>query len=191
MSERTIESSPTKSPPPDERYRTSLSLFHEGLVQIPKDVSPPNKDNPTKGAASGMIVIHEWADFQCPFCGRVEATIKQILDKYGDKVTFVWHNMPLPFHENAGPAAEASIEVFQQKGSTAFWAFHDALYSDQGHIDDPHLWARCEALGLDVERFQRDRRDPDLQSRVREDVRDALRAGATATPTLFGLDPVP
>ena len=67
----------------------------------------------------------------------------------------------------------------------AFWAFHDALYADQGHIDDPHLWARCAALGLDVDRFQADRRDPAIAERVRRDVREALRAGATATPTLF------
>ena len=49
----------------------------------------------------------------------------------------------------------------------AFWAFHDALYADQGRIDDPHLWAHCETLGLDLERFQADRRDPAIAERVR------------------------
>jgi protein-disulfide isomerase len=67
----------------------------------------------------------------------------------------------------------------------AFWALHDALYADQGRLDDPHLWAHCETLGLDLERFQADRRDPAIAERVRRDVRDALRAGATTTPTLF------
>ena len=60
-------------------------------------------------------------------------------------------------------------------------------HADQGHIDDPHLWARCATLGLDVDRFQRDRRDPEIAAKVREHVREALRAGATATPTLYRL----
>ena len=85
-------------------------------------------------------------------------------------------------HERAVALALAA-EAAARQG--AFWAFHDALYADQGHIDDPHLWARCAALGLDVDRFQRDRRDPAIAERVRRDVRDALRAGATTTPTLF------
>ena len=85
-------------------------------------------------------------------------------------------------HERAVALAQAA-EAAARQG--AFWAFHDALYADQGRLDDPHLWARCEALGLDLERFQADRRDPAIAERVRRDVRDALRAGATTTPTLF------
>jgi protein-disulfide isomerase len=85
-------------------------------------------------------------------------------------------------HARAVPLALAAEAAARQD---AFWAFHDALYADQGHLDDPHLWARCETLGLDVERFQRDRRDPEIALKVREHVREALRAGATATPTLY------
>ena len=85
-------------------------------------------------------------------------------------------------HERAVALAQAA-EAAARQG--AFWALHDALYADQGRLDDPHLWAHCGALGLDVERFQSDRRDPAIAERVRRDVRDALRAGATTTPTLF------
>jgi protein-disulfide isomerase len=67
-----------------------------------------------------------------------------------------------------------------------FWEFHDSLYEDQGRIDDPHLWARIQALGLDLQRFEADRRDPAIAERVRRDVREALRAGATTTPAIFG-----
>jgi predicted DsbA family dithiol-disulfide isomerase len=62
---------------------------------------------------------------------------------------------------------------------------HDSLLEDQGHLDDPHLWGRARSLGLDLERFEADRRDAAIAERVRRDVRDALRAGATTTPTLF------
>jgi protein-disulfide isomerase len=66
-----------------------------------------------------------------------------------------------------------------------FWEMSDALYADQGRLDDPHLWAHCEALGLDLDRFERDRRGDEVAERVRRDVHDALRGGATGTPTVW------
>jgi protein-disulfide isomerase len=75
----------------------------------------------------------------------------------------------------------------------AFWPFHDSLYTDQGHIDDPHLWERCATLGLDVTRFDADRRSEAVAARVTRDVREGLRAGVTATPALLrpSVDSVP
>jgi protein-disulfide isomerase len=66
----------------------------------------------------------------------------------------------------------------------AFWPFHDALYADQGRLDDPHLWERAETLGLDVARFDADRRSEAVAQRVARDVRDAMRAGIVTTPTV-------
>jgi protein-disulfide isomerase len=66
-----------------------------------------------------------------------------------------------------------------------FWPFHDALFADQGRIDDPHLWERCEALGLDLDRFEADRRSERVAERVRRDVREGMRAGVTGTPALL------
>jgi 2-hydroxychromene-2-carboxylate isomerase len=62
---------------------------------------------------------------------------------------------------------------------------HDALFGDQGRLEDPHLWARAEALGLDVARFDADRRDPALEAAVRAQFRAGVRAGVATTPTLF------
>jgi protein-disulfide isomerase len=67
----------------------------------------------------------------------------------------------------------------------AFWPFHDALFADQGRLDDPHLWDRCERLGLDLARFESDRRSEAVAERVRRDVREGMRAGVTATPALL------
>jgi protein-disulfide isomerase len=67
----------------------------------------------------------------------------------------------------------------------AFWEMHDSLFGDQGHLDDPHLWARAEALGLDLDRFEVDRRSDAVAARVERDFRDGLRAGVASTPTLF------
>jgi protein-disulfide isomerase len=139
-------------------------------------VPPLRDDDHVRGPADSPLVLF-YGDFACPRCA-VEA---QRLRAESARVAFR-HLALKAKHERAVPLALAS-EAAARQG--AFWAFHDMLYEDQGRIDDPHLWARCEALGLDLDRFQADRRDPAIAERVRRDVRDALRAGATTTPTLF------
>jgi protein-disulfide isomerase len=142
-------------------------------------VPPLRPDDHVRGPETAPLTIF-YGDFACPRC----AVAAQ--DLAGDKnVRVAFRHLALRAkHERAVPLALA-VEAAARQG--AFWAFHDALYADQGHIDDPHLWARCEQLGLDVDRFQRDRRDPEIAAKVREHVREALRAGATATPTLYSL----
>ena len=66
-----------------------------------------------------------------------------------------------------------------------FWEMHESLFADQAHLDDPHLWARAEVLGLDLERFDADRRGDSVLSRVQRDFRGGVRAGVVLTPTLF------
>jgi protein-disulfide isomerase len=141
-------------------------------------VPPLRGDDHVRGPDGAAVVVF-YGDFACPRCA-VEA-----LRLRGEDVRVVFRHFALKAkHERAVPLALAAEAA---AGQGAFWAFHDALYEDQGRLDDPHLWARCEALGLDVDRFQADRRDPAIAERVRRDVRDALRAGATTTPTLFTL----
>jgi protein-disulfide isomerase len=139
-------------------------------------VPPLRDDDHVRGPQDAPLVFF-YGDFACPRCA-VEA--KRLHDA---AAPVVFRHFALKAkHERAVPLALAA-EAAARQG--AFWSFHDALYSDQGRIDDPHLWARCRALGLDVEAFERDRRDPAVAERVRRDVRDALRAGATTTPALF------
>jgi protein-disulfide isomerase len=140
-------------------------------------VPPLRDDDHVRGGADAGALVIFYGDFACPRCA-VEALR---LHAEGARVAFR-HFALKAKHERAVALAQAA-EAAARQG--AFWAFHDALYADQGRVDDPHLWAHCEALGLDLERFQADRRDPAIAERVRRDVRDALRAGATTTPTLF------
>jgi len=62
---------------------------------------------------------------------------------------------------------------------------HDSLFADRGRLEDPHLWARAQALGLDLDRFDVDRRSDAVKERVRRDFTGGLRAGVATTPTLF------
>jgi protein-disulfide isomerase len=66
-----------------------------------------------------------------------------------------------------------------------FWEMHDSLLEDQGHLDDPHLWDRARVLGLDLDRFEEDRRLPEIAERIDADFRSGIRAGVTTTPTQF------
>jgi protein-disulfide isomerase len=139
-------------------------------------VPPLRHDDHVRGPHDAPLVVF-YGDFACPRCA-VEA---MRLRDANARVLFR-HFALKAKHERAVPLALAAEAAARQD---AFWSFHDALYEDQGRIDDPHLWDRCRALGLDVEEFERDRRDPAIAERVRRDVRDALRAGATTTPALF------
>jgi protein-disulfide isomerase len=85
-------------------------------------------------------------------------------------------------HRRARVLAHAA-EAAARQGR--FWGFHDSIFEDHGHLDDPHLWARCERLGLDLERFEADRRSEEVAARVDRDFRSGIRAGVTTTPTLF------
>jgi protein-disulfide isomerase len=97
--------------------------------------------------------VHEWADFQCPFCGKVEPTMARVMKDYGTRIKVVWHDLPLSMHPDAPLAAQAGREAFQQKGSAGFWAMHDLIFADQTRIkrDDLDLYAR--SLRLDMQHW--------------------------------------
>ena len=81
-----------------------------------------------KGPETAPITIVEFSDFQCPFCARVEPTLKQIQDTYKDNVRIVWKHLPLSIHKEAAGAALAA-EAAAKQGK--FWEFHDVLFANQ------------------------------------------------------------
>jgi protein-disulfide isomerase len=131
-------------------------------------------DDHVRGAGE-LVVLY--ADFSCPRC----AVAAQELAAPGRRVIF--RHFALKARHPRAVALAHAAEAAACQG--AFWPFHDALFADQGHIDDPHLWDRCAALGLDVGRFDADRRSPEVAERVQRDVREGLRAGVTTTPALL------
>ncbi len=124
----------------------------------------------------GAPTVIAYADFTCPRCAVAAQRLHD-----ADVRTCFRHFALKSRHRRAVPAAIAA-EAAARQG--AFWDFHDALYADQGRLDDPHLWALCERLGLDLERFEADRRDPEVLARIEREVGEAMRAGAATTPAL-------
>ena len=121
-----------------------------------------------------MIV---YADFECPFCAALELRLREL------PLRVAFRHFPVrSSHPRAWPAARAA-EAAGLQGR--FWEMHDALFADQGRLEDPHLWERAERLGIDVARFDADRRSDAVVARVRDDFRGGLKAGVATTPTLF------
>lgn len=147
-----------------------------------RDVPAPGKQNPFKGAANAKVVIQEFSDFQCPFCGRVNPTIAQILKTYPNDVKVVWRNMPLPFHKDAPLAAEAAQEAFAQGGNKAFFAFHDKLFTNQKAIKRPELEKYATELGLDLAKFKAALDSHKHKAHIDADVAIAKKAGVSGTP---------
>jgi protein-disulfide isomerase len=126
-------------------------------------------------ASSELVVMY--ADFSCPRCAVAAIRLKD------DDTPVVFRHFALKArHPRAVPLALAA-EAAGLQGQ--FWPFHDSLFADQGRIDDPHLWDRCERLGLDVGRFEADRRSEAVAQRVAKDLRDGMRAGVANTPALL------
>jgi protein-disulfide isomerase len=132
-------------------------------------------------AGAPLVVIY--ADFTCPRCALAWERLA------GTPLRLEFRHLALRAkHARVGALARAAEAAAAQD---AFWAFADALYADQGHTDDPHLWQWCAAAGIDVERFERDRRSDRAAERVARDTAEGIHAGVTATPTLFDPDGVP
>jgi protein-disulfide isomerase len=135
---------------------------------------PPGPGDHLRGQGRLVIV---YADYECPYCAAADARLRELA------VEVCFRHFPVrSSHPRAFPAACAA-EAAALQG--AFWPMHDALFADQGRLDDPHLWARAERLGLDVARFDRERRSEAVTARVGRDFRSGIRAGVATTPTLF------
>jgi protein-disulfide isomerase len=148
---------------------------------------PPVKDAPYKGSKSAKVLIQEFSDFQCPFCSRVNPTMKQVMEQYGDKIKVVWRNYPLPFHKEAQPAAEAAMEVYDQGGSEKFWAFHDLLFENQRALTRPDLEKYAEQVGgINVAKLKAALDNKTHEARVKADMDAVDKAGARiGTPSFF------
>ncbi len=137
---------------------------------------PLAEDDHVRGPADAPLVV-EYADFECHFCAMAHVRVRDL------PIRHVFRHFPVRSkHPRAWPCACAA-EAAARQGR--FWEMHDALYADQGRLEDPHLWRRARDLGLDVDRFEADRRSDEVRARVQRDFEAGIRVGVVTTPTLF------
>ena len=143
---------------------------------------PVTSKDPSWGNADAPVTIVEISDFQCPFCSRVEPTLKQVEKEYPGKVKIAWKHQPLvSIHPQAMPAALAA-EAAREQGK--FWQMHDKLFENQGALSSAPYERYARELGLDVQRFKSAYDSGKYRSRVEEDQRLAARLGIGGTPTM-------
>jgi protein-disulfide isomerase len=118
-----------------------------------------------------------YGDYECPFCAQLELRLHAL------ELRVAFRHFPVRGSHPRALAAAHAAEAAAAQG--AFWRMHDALFEDQGRLEDPHLWVRAERLGLDLSRFDAERRSPAVAERVRRQFRDGVRAGVVTTPTVF------
>jgi protein-disulfide isomerase len=142
---------------------------------------------PVKGNPTAKVTILQFSDFQCPFCSRVEPTVKQVMDTYGSKIKIVWRNYPLPFHQNAMPAAEAAEEVFAQGGEGKFWQYHDLLFANQQALTRADLEKYAEQIGgINMAKFKAALDTHKNKATVQADIDAVEKSGARiGTPSFF------
>lgn len=147
------------------------------------------------GKPDAPVVIIEYADFQCPFCGRyARETEPKLIQEYVDKglVRIEWRDLPYLGVESNDAAAAGRAAAAQGK----FWEFHDAVYAKErrvnsGSLDEGALRDMARSIGLDVARFDADRASADTRAAVLRDQQEATSMGITGTPAfLVGNTPV-
>jgi len=153
----------------------------EDILDLSEEVDP-ERDH-VRGPDDAPVTLVEYGDFECPYCGRAERVIRELLSSFGDDVRYVWRHLPLnDVHPNAQIAAEAS-EAAAAQGR--FWEMHDALLAHQGDLRPSHLADYARELGLDADRLVQELRRREYASRVSEDVASADESGVSGTPTFF------
>jgi Na+/H+ antiporter NhaA/predicted DsbA family dithiol-disulfide isomerase len=147
-------------------------------LAVPVD---PRRDH-VRGPKKSPVTVVEYGDFECPYCGRAEPVVRELLADFGD-VRYVFRHLPLTdVHPHAQAAAEAA-EAAGQQG--AFWGMHDLLMAHQGALNRSDLIEYARELGLDTARFAADLDSHAGAARVAEDVDSADLSTVSGTPTFF------
>jgi protein-disulfide isomerase len=108
--------------------------------------------------------------------------LEQVLEKYPEGVKVVFKNFPLRNHKFAGKAAIAALAADKQG---KFWEFHDLLFENYNRLSDEKIKEIAEKLGLDMEKFEKEQKDPQILKKINRDMSEGQRAGVRGTPTVF------
>ena len=165
-------------------------LAKAGTAAAAKPAGPdPNKkwdinigSSYSKGPADAAVTLVEWSDFQCPFCSQAKDLVHQIIEAYPKDVRFVFKNYPLPFHQQAMPAAKAAVAAGKQG---KFFEMHDKLFENQRALAPEKFVEFATELKLDVEKFKKDMESPEVAAAITGEMKEAGDVGVRGTPSFF------
>jgi protein-disulfide isomerase len=144
---------------------------------------PVGERDHVQGPANAPVTLVEYGDYECPYCGAAYPIVKEVQRRLGDRLRFVFRNFPIT---TAHPHAEHAAETAEAAAAQGkFWEMHDYLYEHQKTLGDAKLEEHAAAIGLDVERFDREMTAQTYSARVREDFMSGVRSGVNGTPSFF------
>lgn len=134
-------------------------------------------DEPTRGPDDALVTVIEFADFQCPYCGKGAGPLEEVREEYDRDVRVIYKHYPLPFHRKAPAAARAAWAAHQQG---KFWEIHDWLYEHKAELDG--IDAEIERLDMDLEKFRVDSVSKAAIAAVEDDSLAGGLVGVSSTP---------
>lgn len=144
---------------------------------------PVRPEDHMQGGKGARVTLVQYGDYECPHCGRAYPIVKQLQERLGDSLRFVFRNFPLAaVHPNAVAAAEFA-EAAGMQGK--FWEAHDLLYEHQRALGPAHLERYAQQLGLDMAALEEALRSEAPAKRVSSDFQGGVRSGVNGTPTFF------
>lgn len=141
---------------------------------------PLTAEDHVRGAAKAPLLF-EYSDLECPYCAVLHARLEPLVQ--AGRVRQVFRHFPIRSAHPRAWAAAAAVEAAALQ--RRFWEMHDLLMDDQARLEDPHLWGRAQTLGLELERFDADRRSEVVLGRIKQDFAGGVRAGVVTTPSAF------
>ncbi len=133
-----------------------------------------------RGPVDAALLI-EYGDLECAYCAALHVRVEEL--RAATPLRVAYRHFPVRSAHPRAWAAACAAEAAGVQGR--FWEFHDAILADQGHMEDPHLWGLAERFGLDLDRFEADRRSGEVEAHVRSDFTGGVRAGVVTTPTIL------
>jgi protein-disulfide isomerase len=151
---------------------------HAGTLAV-----PPEPTDHLAGSEHARVTVIEYGDFECPSCKVAATTPKLLLDRFPNKVRFIFRHFPL---QDAHPHAMLAAEAAEAAGAQGkFWQMYDVLFANQAHLKDKDLQRYAGELGLDMARYVAEMDDHIYLQKVREHIDGGLRSHIRATPTFF------
>lgn len=151
-------------------------------VDVNKVHNIPVGSSAVKGDKNAPVTIVEFSDFQCPYCARLQPTLREVLKAYPKEVKLVYKDFPLSFHKQAKNAAKAARAAGEQG---KYWEMHDLIFEQYNKLTDDSFKGFAEQLGLDTARFMEDFNSTQYDKLIQEDMSLGQKVGVRGTPTLF------
>ncbi len=149
----------------------------------PRLTLPVGERDHVQGPSSARMLLLEYGDYQCPYCGAAYPIVKKVQKELGTRLRFVFRNFPIT---TSHPEAEWAAETAEAAAQGKFWEMHDFLYENQASLKDHGFFTNyATKLKLDTMRLEKEVAQHVHSGRVREDFMSGVRSGVNGTPTFF------